>query len=42
MSTVTSGRILQGQLKNLPGEEQITVMESLDDNAFSKVLSKKY
>ena len=37
MSTVTSGRILQGQLQNKPGEEQITVMESLDNNALSKV-----
>jgi alkaline phosphatase len=37
MSTVTSGRILKGQLRNQPGEEQITVMETLDNNALSKV-----
>ena len=37
ITTVTSGRILKGQLQNKPGEEEITVMESLDDNAFSKV-----
>jgi alkaline phosphatase len=39
ITTVTSGRILKGQLKNLPGEEEITVMESLDDTALSKVIS---
>jgi hypothetical protein len=37
MSTVTSGRILKGQLRNQPGEEQITVMETLENNALSKV-----
>ncbi len=39
ITTVTSGRILKGQLKNFPGEEEITVMESLDDTALSKVIS---
>ena len=37
ITTVTAGRILKGQLKNNPGEEEITVMESLDDVGFSKV-----
>ena len=37
IATVTSGRIRKGQLKNNPGEEEITVMESLDNHAFSKV-----
>ena len=38
IATVTAGRILKGQMKQMTGEEEITMMESLDDNAFSKVL----
>lgn len=37
LSTVTSGRIWKGQLKNKPGEEEITNMEKLDYVALSKV-----
>ena len=37
VSTVTSGRIWKGQLKNKPGEEEITYMEKLDYVALSKV-----
>lgn len=35
---VTAGRILKGQLENRNGEEEITVMESLEHNGFSKVI----
>ena len=36
-TTVTAGRILKGQLKGNNGEEEITIMESLDHLALSKV-----
>lgn len=42
ISTVTSGRILKGQLKNRNGEEEITVMESFDNVALSKVCIKTF
>jgi alkaline phosphatase len=37
IATVTAGRILKGQLKKKNGEEEVTVMESLDNLALSKV-----
>ena len=37
MSTITAGRILKGQKKGNNGEEEVTVMESLDHVALSKV-----
>lgn len=37
ISTVTSGRILKGQLKNKNGEEEVTIMESMDNVGLSKV-----
>lgn len=40
VSTVTTGRIWKGQLKNKSGEEEITHMEKLDHLALSKVILK--
>ncbi len=37
ISTVTAGRILEGQLLGNNGEEQVTFMENLDHSALSKV-----
>jgi len=37
ISTVTAGRILKGQLQGNNGEEEVTIMESLDHVGLSKV-----
>jgi alkaline phosphatase len=39
ISTVTAGRILKGQLQGNNGEEEVTIMESLDHVGLSKVLT---
>ncbi len=37
VTTVTAGRILLGQINKRNGEEEVTIMESLDHVALSKV-----